>query len=424
MSAASAPVPQPATCGDLTIFPPVLDFFDVQPGALCTGTLRIQNSGTRARRIRVAPPAAGSFSLAYNLETALAPGIEMPCEVAFIAPPATAAAVGSGAAKPDTPFFSDTLVVRAEGGAVVRIPVRSYRPIARLEAPPVVDFGHLLVGKLATREVTVTNASTVCAAEVEFVLTAVHHDAVGKVRVAPSRVSLAPATPEEVAAGANAGTFTVEIDTFGLDEGPLELKGELRPVGGAAGGSPFVPVPVTVAANVVEHIVAIKHAVGDKGQVHLSTPVDVGTLFYGEAASVTLLLENDGPSPVEFNFASRDGVPSGAAAGSHASDDGASISTHGSVMTAHGAIAAAKEKAEFTSASINAAVSRITALRNPPLASAPPSRADSRGRVDANMATVRGVINGPLAGPAAKPGGGVGTAGAVRGGACCSSCCR
>jgi hypothetical protein len=358
-------VMQTIVSNELTIFPHVIEFRDVQPGRTYTTLLRIQNSALRARRIRILCSNSNNFRVKFANDLPVAPGIEVTCEVSYICTDGAESAV------------VDSLLVRADDTPAVKVPLHAFPPMPLLQmSTNVLHFGNLVLGSTASGKVTVSNDSLTREAIVNVTVQGENKDLL---TVSPSNFRLMAASQNQHATGHSADLL-FEFRTAAADEGMHKFTVIVETTGN-------IPRIIEVTAKVSEHIVQLSEKATGEALL-LSRPLDIGALFFGEDREREVVLENDGPAPISFCFSVTDGIPD--AANAAPNDDAASASTHGSVITAHAAHAAKKDSMGLINASVSAALARITSVNNPPLNK--PSTAGNRNPL--SFATI--AANGSL----------------------------
>jgi len=256
---AASELPPPSASSFLRIFPPLVQFTDVEAGVPHSTILTVKNVDKRARTVKILNPATRFFTLQPHQPTLkLAPGLETALEVSFL----------SGEER----NHHDALIVQTEDEKI-EIPLHALAPKANVVVDANLDLGVVVADKPVSRTVTVYNTG-LRPASFKF-----EWDTTLPVKLAPAKGSLE--------AGASA---QVEVTVTPNELGGLGIPIELE----VDDGSPRrrLELQGTVASHKFDLLWP-----GGGGSCK---KVAFGNCFYGDEQTAEVEVFNDGPTAVRF----------------------------------------------------------------------------------------------------------------------------
>ena len=250
----------------LRVFPPSVQFDDVEVGVLYVMTLIVQNTHNASQRIRFIPPQSEAFSLSYIGSEIVAPGLEVRAEIEF-----------QGGECPD---YRDKLVVMA-GTCRLEIPLRAHSPAAKVVFDGFVNLGVLVAGNSTAKYIDFRNEGSKA----------------GDVTITFEKSLPLTIKPKRWTAEPNSST-RVKIELVGRDLGVFRALAKVDVRG--ASSNPYTMLDIN--ATVVEQHLGLVLPVGG-GELN---NVHFGTVYYGEERVVTALLVNNGPLPSSYHMVLND----------------------------------------------------------------------------------------------------------------------
>ena len=276
--------------GELVVEPSELCFDSVLPGTLYVVTFSVRNTTKAAQRIRIQPPRSGYFALNYIPCGPVAPGLDVRAELECQIPVDTT-----------ENLFADKIIATM-GTHKVEIPVVAYKPAANIKFKRSLDFGNIVLGQFAIGEITFENIAEIPGS---IKLTYSSDNSFIKA-ITPTRFEL---DSKENAAKCRQ---VVKIQIEGRE---LGHRRELIKV--SVAGS-IEDMFIDISAHFIEQKLTLLTS-NDKG---LLETADFGELFYGEQKTITGLLVNAGPFPLNFNVIYEgEEEPGSGATGAPQSDD-------------------------------------------------------------------------------------------------------
>ncbi len=278
----------------LCVEPSTIKFDSVQPGTLYVMTFSVRNTSKVGQRIRLVHESkSGYFVLNYIPSGTVAPGLDIRGEVECRIP-----------ANSQEMTFMDRIVA-IMGNQEVVIPLFACKPYAKIKFNHLIEFGAVVQGQAQTKEITFENVSDIRGS----IKLNIPNESF--LRITPSNFNLEPAGFGE------RSSVTVKFHVDGKDIGFFREVIKVN-IAGALDDE-----ILDVTAQVVEQKLTL--LANDENGGILET-ANFGNIFFGEKKTITAVLINTGPHPLNYamNYEDQDeenGLGSSSGGGGGGKDD-------------------------------------------------------------------------------------------------------
>ena len=247
------------SCSKLQVFPPVVEFDQVELDVRYIMTMTIQNISTSVLRYRISPPITKFFTVINAPTRLIAPGLEIQIDVQFEATSLTE-------------DYLDRIIVAAENCSV-EIPLRARVPCSNIQLEGFLNLGPVVLNNRAAAFIDLVNKGT---REGTF---NIEYDDSLPLEITPMSGTIAPSSTHE----------RLKIEFHGTELGIFRAIANVR-----LNNQPDRVIDIN--ATVVEHRLEFVHPNGG-GQIQA---IPFGSIYYGQERTITALLVNNGPKPVAY----------------------------------------------------------------------------------------------------------------------------